>query len=649
MQRTELTIKAIVIGLFLAVLLGGANIYLGLKIGNTISASIPASILAMGVLKMFKNYSVLENNISQTIATTGEALAGMAIFVFPALLILHTWHEFNYWQIVVMAICGGFIGIAFSVVLRKTLLNNPALTFPEGQAIGQVLLTASNPKASKANFIALSSGMTISAILNFCQTGLQIFADSYMKLMKVGKAAVGGGVSFSVAIIGAGFLVGPNPTIVAFIASCVGWLIFLPIFISVYGFKDPANLHASVFALWTSHVRPIGIGVLIFSGFATMAELAKPIFNGIRESTKAFRNMGHVEANDRDLGFTILTIVVILSSLPVLYFIYTQLSQMTDYNNLCNILLAIVILLLVLIVGFFIASVAGYFAGFIGSTNSPGSGLLFIAVIALSLFLRPLINVHEGEHLNILFATIIILVGFISFASIITNENSQDFKSGQIVGASPYKQQISLFFGIIATAFTMPLMMDLIFQAYGIAGIVPHPGIDPNTTLSAPQATAIAMVTQNIIARSQDWSLIGYGLTIGFICLIIDKILIRYFKKRCPGLSVGFGLYLAPPLITSLFIGGLLRYFVSKRQRRLKEEHGEESYQKSKNITNLLVCGLVAGESLMGLFISIPFVIKQSSDAFRIVSDNFLGISQILSAIITLLVLMLVYKVAGRK
>lgn len=644
--QLELTIRASIIGIFLAIILCGANVYLGLKIGNTISASIPAAVLSMGILHMLKNYSILENSIAQTIASAGEAIAAAVIFIFPALLILNVWHEFDYWSICILALCGGVVGIIFSVILRRVLLEDKTLAFPEGQAIAKVL-SASN-HSNKANFKTLLLGMCIAGLLNFCQTGLQILASSYHKIFNAGNHLFGSAISFSPAIIGAGYLVGFGPVTVSFIACIISWLIFLPIFSGVYGLPDVHNITGSAFTLWKTYIRPIGIGTLIFSGIATIIGLIKPISKGIQESISALKNIHTIAHSERDLNIKKLAILLVVACIPICLFIFSQLHELTNFSLITNFLLTCGLIIVILIIGFIIASVAGYFAGLVGSTNSPYSGLFFIAVISITLILKFITDIAHSHNLNQLFTTIILIVSFIGFAAAITNDNVQDYKSGQLVGASPYKQQISLFFGVIAAAFLSPLFIKLIFNAYGIAGIVPHPGIDPNTTLSAPQASAIALLTQNIIQRSQDWSLLFYGFIIGAIALFIDIIGRQKQKFRCPILSVGLGIYLPPDLVAALFVGGLLHFLINRRHKQLGNTFGHEKISSLNNKINLFVCGLVAGESLMGLFLAVPFILKQSSDAFKIVGDNFVGISQLLSAIITLLLLFYIYKMAQK-
>lgn len=647
-SELELTIKAIIIGTILAIVLCGANIYLGLKIGSTISASVPASIMAMGILRFFKNYSVLENSIAQTIASAGEAIASVVIFIFPALLILGTWKEIAYFPTFMMCLCGGIVGIVFSVILRKILLKDKSLTFPEGLAIGQVLLTTNNPKASKGGIIAITVGMVLSATINFLQTGLEVLAGNFYKVFRSGNSVFGLGTSFSTAIIGAGYLVGFNPGMVSLIALIFAWGILLPIFSSIHGIHDTSDLVGSAFFTWKHYIRPIGIGVLIFSGVATITSLMKPIIHGVHDSFNALKNIRGIDQADKDLNLKSLLIWLVLACIPIFIFIFIQLAKLSAFGVAINLILTILIMAIVLFLGFIISSVAGYFAGFIGSTNSPNSGLSYIAVIALTIILQLIIG-HKvaGTQLAELYSTIILVVAFIFASTTITNDNIQDYKSGQIVGATPYKQQISLFFGVVASALVSPLLINLIFNAYGIAGIIPHPGIDPNNTLSAPQASAIASITKHIIYQTQDWSLIAYGILIGFVSLIIDMFAKRSkYHFRFPILSVGIAIYLPPDIVAGLFLGGLLRLLVTLKHNKLennREINSEELYLM-KQKTNLLVCGLVAGESLMGIILAIPFVIKQSSDALSIVGSGFKSTSEVLSFVVTLAVLYFVYK-----
>ncbi|MCE2706557.1 MAG: oligopeptide transporter, OPT family [Proteobacteria bacterium] len=642
-NKLEFTIKALIIGLVLAVVFCGANVYLGLKIGNTVSASVPSAVLAMGFLRLFKKYSTLENSIAQTTASVGESMSVAVIFVFPALLILNVWSEFNYLEIILVIAPGAVVGVIYSIILRKVLLNDKQLGFPEGQAIGKVLQATEN-LGDKAEGRLLAFGMVISSVTSFCQIGLQVLSGGISKAFVVGNRLVGGGVSFSIAIMGAGYLVGFAPMFVAFLSLLFAWFILLPIFSGMHGIKDINDIVGSAFYTWKNYIRPIGVGVFIFTGFATIAMLMKPIMRGIRESAQALKNLTQIDSKDKDLNIVKLLFVIVLACIPVVLLIVSQLRELNSYSVLSNSIIAVVMMVILLIVGFAIAAVAGYFAGLAGSTSSPVSGLLFIAVIVVSLMLG-LASRHGMPNLVVhMLETILLLVGFIGGTSVITNGSIQDFKSGQIVGSTPYKQQTALFIGVVISVLVAPLFITLIFNAYGIAGVVPHVGMDPNKTLSAPQASAVAALTQNIIGGSQDWSLIAYGILIGAIALILDVVGRKTGKFRCSMVSVGMGIYLPPDVTVALFIGGCLRSLVMRAQRKISKNKGTQVAEKLDSKVNLLVCGLIAGESLMGLILAIPFVIYQSSDALRIVGDRFSNIADILSVIVSVLVLRYVYK-----
>lgn len=645
-SQLELSFKAILVGVGLAILLCGANMYLGLKIGSTISASIPASIISLGILRLFKKYSIFENNISQTIASAGEAVASPIIFVVPALLIIGVWKDFHYWEILFLGICGAFIGIAYSVLLRKILLKDPTLPFPEGNAIGQVLLATNNTN-DRSGFKTILAGIGIAGFINLCQNGFKVLAEGYYKFFKIDNSLIGMGTSFSPAVLGSGFLIGKK-VVAGFIGLLLGWLVLLPYFGTKYGLKDSSDLIGSAFFTWKNYVRPVGIGVFLFSGVTTILMMSKSIVRAVHESIEALKNINEFSHSDRDLNIKKLMIMVIFCVIPVGYFIYSHIMDWNVANQGMSIFYAILISIVVLVLGFIIAAVAGYMVGLVGSSNSPLTGLYFIAVIFLSLILKLIAGTHLSENISGMLAIVVLLVCFIGFSAVITNENIQDYKSGQIIGATPYRQQISLFIGVIFAMIFAPLMINLIFNAYGISGIVPHAGMNPNNTLSAPQASAIAMITKNVLVGSQDWSLMGMGISIAAFVFILDLIGKKTGKFRVSTMTIGLGIYLPPDLVAGLFIGGMINVAIQRRHKRLKNEIGEEAVKNLENKTNILICGLIAGESLMGLFLAIPFVIRQSSDALRLVRDGFHGISQVLSLIVTLLLIRYIYRIGTK-
>lgn len=647
-QRQELSIKSIIIGVILAMALCGANIYLGLKIGTTISASIPASILSFGLLRMFKKYSILENNISQTIASSGEALAGVFAFVLPSALILGIWHEFPYWQEFIFGLCGGFVGIIYSILLRKVLLGDKDLTFPEGQAIGKVLLATNKANAEDTgDFKILLKAIGIAGLINFCQNGLKVLSGSYFKVVKIAGGLMGASVSFSPAVFGAGFLIGGG-TFVAFLGMVISWLILLPYFTLKYGIKDPSDLVSSAFFTWKEYIRPVGIGVFLFGGVSTILMMFKSITAGIKESLYALVHLNDIHLHERDLNIKKLFIVFLLSLIPIIIFIYMQIAEMNCCGQIMIIGITFLVIFIVLILGFMVAAVAGYLVGMVGSSNSPISGLYFVVVIFLCVILKLLVGASLSVHVREIMYIVIMLVSFIGFAGVITNENIQDYKSGSMVGATPYKQQISLFIGVVASILIAPLMINLVFNAYGIGGVVPHVGINPNNTLSAPQASAIASIIKHILNGSASWGLIGFGMFIGFVAFLLNLVGKKTGKFSFSPVMVAIGLYLPADLVTLLFVGGLLRIIVNRRHAKIAKVAGQNVVESLETSANILVCGLIAGESLMGLILAVPFVIKQSSNALSIVGPSFSNFANALSFIVTLILLAAVYRVATK-
>ncbi len=632
-QELELTVRSIVIGMILAILLGGANVYLGLKVGTTISASVPASIISMLILKALKNYSIKENNIAQTTASIGEACAGAAIFILPALLITGVWQDFPYFEVIVLAISGGMLGIVYSAILRKILLCDHSLKFPEGVAIANVLLM-NKESSSKKDGLLLIFGMLFSGILNLFTLGFHILCDTFYKFVKVKDTIYGGGFGLSIAVISAGALMGYVAGIVMLIGFIIAWVILLPHFIRLHGIPaDLTDLTKMAFTCWKIYIRPIGIGVLITGGIGIAIRLIKPISKGIIKSFKVLDSLKNFDnelnqctEEDKDLNFKVLSTMFAIAVLALFAMFLFHINQFNSFGLLINSFITATILIIVLILGFILASIAGYFAGLVGSSNSPGSSLNLISVIVLAnvVLAMPVFFHSNGFNGKSLIGLIILLASIIDFSNVPSNENSQDYKSGSLVGAAPYKQQIALMFGLVGFCVCLPFFMQLIFHAYGIAGIIPTgSNLDVNKTLSAPQASAIAALVTNIVQNQEDWSLIFIGMSIGVVAFALDLIGEKLGKFRFPVPALGTGFYLPPSISVTLFIGGMIDLSIKKIHTRIliKNNYSPEivkKLEKSKVRGELLLAGLIAGESIIGLILAIPFVVKGNSDALAI-------------------------------
>ncbi len=646
----EITIKAIVIGLLLAVILAATNAYLGLKVGTTISASIPAAVIAMGVLHFFRNHNVLENNIIQTSASAGEALVGGLIFTTPALLILKFWFNFPYVEMVVIALVGGILGILFSALLRRILLADKSLHFPEGVAIGNVL------KASADKTIGLKylvHGGAVGFILTVVQSGLGVISDGLFYWRASSTAIFGFGFDFAPAVLAAGYIVGVNVAIGCLVGVIVGYFIGIPYFSAHYGF-NPADLSAAVDTLWSDHIRYLGVGIMLIAGLWTMLTLVKPIFKGIQaslQSMHARRNEGTIRT-ERDMPFNYIMWSMLLLLVPIVLLTANFVTPANlGINNYVFSLVVLVGLLAIIIIGFIVTSVAGYFAGLVGSSNAPISGVLIAGMILIAAILLAILAPHVNLKLHpdkaeYAAGLAVLLVAVIGCAGGLASDTMQDFKAGQMVGATPWKQQFMLILGVAASALIIPLVLNLLYNAYGIGGVYPRTGMDPNQTLTAPQAALLAAIAEGMFHGSLNWNVIGAGVIIGAIGIIIDEIL-KPRGYRLSVLSIGFGVYLPIDVTTPLILGGFLAYFVNLRLNR-KMARGSSENQQALDRTNLLACGLVAGASLAGVALAIPFAIFKSADVLTIMPNSLAGVATIIGVISTIYLVYLIYKTAVR-
>lgn len=645
-QELELSIRAVCIGMILAIILGGSNVYLGMKTGTTISASIPAAIISMLILKLIKNYSIKENSIAQTTASIGEACAGSAIFILPALLITGVWQDFPYLEVVILSISGGILGIINSTILRKVFLSDQSLRFPEGVAIANVL----KMKGSKKDGVLLIIGMLFSGMFNLGVLGLHIITESYYKFIKIKGTIYGGGFGLSLAVISAGALMGYAAGIVMLIGFVIGWIILLPHFIKLQGI--PANatdFTVIAFSYWKIYIRPIGIGIFIAGGIVVAIRLIKPIYQGIVSSFKVLDSLSNLNTNEQDLNSKTLSTLFAIVVITLFCLFLFHINQLNNYGLLINSFITTPILIIVLFLGFILSSIAGYFAGLVGSSNSPSSSLNLISAFVLTGIIIYTPFFKTVKDIDII-GLIILFIAVIDFSVAPSNENSQDYKSGSLVGSTPYKQQIALIFGLISFSLFLPFFMKLIFHAYGISGIIPqNSNLNINETLSAPQASAIAALVTNIINHQADWSLIFIGISIGLTGFFIDLVGDKLNKFRFPVPALGTGFYLPPSVSVTLFIGGLVDLIIKKIHKKILIHNNYaqdivEKLAKSKIRSELLLAGLIAGESIVGLILAVPFVIKGSSDVLTINLGSWYN-SNLRNIISILIIVLAIYKI----
>lgn len=635
----ELTIKVIIFSIILATVLAASNAYLALKIGTTISASIPASVLALGILRFFRHSNVLESNIIQTAASAGEGIAAAIAYVLPAMIILHVWKGFPYWETAFITIIGGILGVLFSIPLRRVLLDLPVLRFPEGTATGNVLrISVKGGKYLKM----LIFGGGIGALINFAEAGLQIIASNLELWFKPNNIIFGLEFGFNPATLAAGFIVGFEVGISLLVGLVLGWMVILPILSGYVPEHTSGTTYQMAMAIWSKQLRYVGVGMMLVGGVWTLLRLLKPIMTGLKLSyaslQKGLLAHGKIPRTERDFPFSLMVIGIIILTLCV-YLLVTYHALYFHFHMSRQYIMSVtlIVTLFILISGFFLATVVGYFTGLVGATNNPLSGMLIMALLLLGviflLFFKGPVAADNIKNS----ALMIIIIALISAIVAISCENIQDLKAGQMVGATPWKQQFILCVGVIVSALVIGPILELLYNAYGIAGVFPRPGMNPSQMLAAPQSGLMAAIAQGLQLHGElPWGMITLGCLLAIIICVIDEYL-RLKKRSLPALAVGLGIYLPPGVILPIVVGGFVSYLVRRKLYRgiQTTEQRERAHEKEQNGV-LLACGLVAGAALMGVGLAIPFVIAGDSNALRVVGDGFTPIAN-LFGILTIL------------
>ena len=640
----QITVKSVILGFLLSAILAGANAYLGLKVGMTVSASIPAAVISMAVLRLFRQSNILENNIVQTAASAGESLAAGVIFTIPALIILRYWMDFPFIDTMGIAMFGGVLGVLFTIPLRRALIIERPLKFPEGVATGEVLIAGNEGGKGVA---AIAKAGIAAALFKLGQTGLKLFSSSVSGMQNVGRSMFGYGTELSVALLAVGYIVGLNISILVFSGGLISWLFGIPLYTA---FASPAELNEVVggaegyeaaLEIWSSKIRYMGVGAMVVGGIWALISLIKPLRDGIRSSWEAVKaaktgQEQHIQRTDKDTPINFVLFGVVGLAIP-LFLVFVHVIDVEHLPVSSPLYWGTITfgVLFALFAGFLFSSVAGYMAGLVGSSNNPISGVTIATILTTSLILLALLGLELELDINTDRATsaaaAAILVGaVVCSAAAIAGDNMQDLKAGHLVGATPYKQQIMQIVGVVAAALVIAPVLGLLFNAYGLGGVMPREGMDASEMLAAPQATLMASVANGVFSQDLEWNMIIIGAVIAVAIIILDKILeARQTVFRTPVLAVAVGIYLPLELTVPIFFGGLVAYFASKKYRKT----GSNQYdsQGAKNKSNreglLFASGLITGEALIGILLAIPFAIQESTDALRIVPEEFAPIA----------------------
>lgn len=606
----ELTLRGLVLGSILTIIFTASNVYLGLKVGLTFSSSIPAVVISMAVLSLFKTSNILENNMVQTQASAAGTLSSV-IFVIPGLFMCGYWSEFPLWQTFMICLCGGGLGVLFTIPLRRAMVVESKLAYPEGRAAAEILKVANKDQSSKKGkqgIKEIALGSFIAAIFSLLSNGFKLAASESNFAFIWNKMAFGFSMGYSLALLGAGYLVGLAGAIALFVGMFLAWGIFTP-YLSNFEFDSAKNAVDLASSVWSSKVRLIGTGAIAIAALWTLIELLKPVIEGIKEIVKNVK-ITNQEKNERtniDLSLKSIFILFVLMvvGLFITFYSFVEDANLSIYYQM---LFSFVGTLVSVLIGFFVAAACGYMAGLVGSSSSPISGIGLIGVIISSIvFLVLGVELFQDPMLSkFAVALAIFTTSVILATAAISNDNLQDLKTGHLVGATPWKQQVALLVGCVFGALAIVPVLNLLYQAYGFVGAMPREGMDASSALAAPQANLMSTIAQGIFHHNIEWGYMAFGVFVGILMIIIDKILKGTQKMSLPPLAVGIGIYLPPAVNIPLVIGGILKYIVMQHltKKYAKNSHKEEKLASCEQRGTLFASGLIVGESIFGVIIA---------------------------------------------
>ena len=592
-------------GVVLAVILAAANAYLGLFAGMTVSASIPAAVVSMAVLKLFRRSNILENNMVQTIASSGEALAAGVIFTIPALVILDYWKEFNYVWVVVIGSFGGFLGVLFTIPLRRAFIVEDKLQYPEGIATAEVLKIGQRG-GSDIKYIVEAA--IVGGLFKFGAEGLRIWKGVFEAARGIRGSIAYFGSNLSPALLSVGYILGLNISVLIFIGGLCNWLVAIPICAALQdwptenGMALPAVKWAN--QIWSAQTRYIGVGGMLIGGLWTIVNLRSSLIRGISSGLKAYRKMPGQQVTlartEKDVPMKWVLILIAASVVPLFLLYQTFVGKVS---------VSLPMAVIMLITGFLFSAVAGYMAGLVGSSNNPISGVT-IATVVVSGALLTVIMGSDAENGP---AAAIIIGSVVCCAAAMAGDTMQDLKAGHIVGSTPWKQQLMEVAGSLPAAFIMAPVMTLLYKAYGFAG---HSSAKVNPLIAA-QANLIASVSKGVFKGELPWRFIWIGVAVAAAVIILDEYLRRRGSAfRTPVLAVAIGFYLPFELSVPIFAGGVIHQLARMYHQRKRTDN--EAVEESGKRGILLASGLITGEALTGIILAIPIVISGKENVLAV-------------------------------
>jgi putative OPT family oligopeptide transporter len=609
----QLTVRAIVLAVILAVILAGANSYLGLFAGMTIASAIPSAVVSMAVLRALGGGGILENNIVQTGGSAGTSLASGVIFTIPALLLVGYWKEFDFWWVLAISGLGGLLGVLFSVPLRRSLIVDQQLAFPEGKAAAEVLRAGENP--SQGVRILGSSALGGGLAKLAAASGFGLIPDTASVSGYAGSSIVYLGTNLSPALFGVGYLLGLNIGIVIVAGSIISWNIVIPIYGTWFLQGNPALAHAvaglsaadAAGLIWSQQIRYLGVGAMLVGGVWTLIKLRSSLLSGVRSGLAVRRAgpAGAVPATEQDLPMQWILVGIVVFTVP-LWMLYQSIVG--------TMWVSLTMTIIMIVAGFLFCSVSAYMAGLVGSSNNPVSGI----TIATVLFAAVVLLFLMGSGSSVGPVAAIMIGAVVCCAACIAGDNLQDLKAGYLVGATPWKQQVMLAIGAASCALIMAPVLNLLQNAYGIGVATPdHPH-----PLAAPQATLIASVAKGLFGGALPWPMVQIGALIGVAIIVVDETLAAMKSSfRAPVLAAAVGIYLPLDVTMPIFVGGLLAWFAERAMRASAPAGTVLTGQDIERLNRrglLFAAGLITGEALMGIFMAIPIAITHRADVLAL-------------------------------
>lgn len=664
----ELTFRGVLLGALITVIFTASNVFLGLKVGLTFSSAIPAAVISMSVLRLFKDANILENNMVQTQASAAGTLSSI-IFILPALVMMGHWQGFPFWQTLGICAAGGMLGVMFTIPLRHVMVVQSDLPYPEGVAAAEILRVGSAERAQdaadessgKSDAKPAATGMgdivtggVVAAVVSFAASGLRVLGDGVSGWFALGGAVFRLPMGFSLALLGAGYLIGIVAGLAMLTGLIISWGIAVPVLTAMGDMPAGQTLAQYATGLWSSQVRFIGAGVIGVGAIWTLATLFMPMARGVKASFSALTKAGAARAGqaprtERDLsaGWISVVTLVLVAILVITFQVFLSGAPLSSGAIWKLVAYAV---LFAFVFGFLVAAACGYMAGLVGSSTSPISGVGIVAIVLVSLLMLALggelLGVQNGVQMAI--ALSIFSTSAVVAVASISNDNLQDLKTGWLVGATPWRQQVALLIGCVVGAAVISPVLELLYNAYGFADAMPRDGMDPAQALSAPQATLMLAIARGIFTHQLNWTMILIGMAVGVGLIVVDEILKRTCRvARIPVLAVGIGIYLPPTVAAPIVAGAVLAWLLERALRRRAAAAGKpyEQFADAPNRRGVLIAsGLIVGESLVGVLMAAVIGASGSDAPLALTGPGFAEIASYLGLAAFVLVAVLFWR-----